>query len=146
VSNKKTEHPTDPIDYSRTFREHVQGRLYARFHTDPKGEPEYEEDEEGLRHYTIDVHLESPRADEIDSVSYFMDDETYVDPNGYSEDADNDFREVIESYGQVLIEVTVNLGGRDYKQRVWLSQMLQNGYGGETNAAILDAIERIRKN
>ncbi|MCI0699887.1 MAG: hypothetical protein L0241_02215 [Planctomycetia bacterium] len=136
----------DPIDYTRSFADNVRGQLYARFRLGPDGTPEFEEDEDGLRHYTIDVYLRSPRADEIYEVKYVMDDPTYYDPVGYSADATNDFHEVIQSYGEVPVVVTVQIGGRVYEQRAWLSQMLTNGHGAGTTPVIRDAIERIKKN
>ncbi len=137
---------TDPIPYTKAFREKVQGRLTARFRVDAAGAPEFEEDPDGLRHYTIDVYLESPLADDIDGVEYLLIDNTSVDPRGYSADADNNFHEVIETYGDIPVEVTADIDSREYKQRAWLSNMLENGHSGETNPAILDAIRRIKAN
>ncbi len=154
----------DRIDYTPAFTEYVKGRLYARFQLDANGEPEFEPDgdDPDLRHYTIDLYLRSPRASEIDGVEYYMNDPTYWDPEGYSEDEANDFHEVIESYGDVPIDVTVRIIGREYKQRAWLAAMLVNGYLGEMGPAvtksatdvtktapanlILDAIARIKAN
>jgi hypothetical protein len=136
----------DPIDYTRPFADNVRGQLYARFRLGPDGAPEFEEDDDGLRHYTIDVYLRSPRAEEIYEVKYVMDDPTYYDPVGYSDDASNDFHEVIQSYGEVPVVVKVQIGTRVYEQRAWLSQMLTNGHGAETTTVIRDAIDRIKKN
>lgn len=137
---------TDPIDYTRPFAEQVKGQLYARFRLGPDQLPEFEEDADGLRHYTIDVYLHSPRADEIEEVKYVMDDPTYYDPVGYSDDTVNDFHEVIQSYGEVPIIVKVQLGSRVYEQRTWLSQMLLNGHAKDMTPAVREAIDLIKKN
>jgi hypothetical protein len=137
---------TDIITYTRPFAENVKGQLYARFRLDPEGIPEFQRDEDGLRHYTIDVYLHSPRANEIDEVKYIMDDPTYYDPVGYSTDKANDFREEIQSYGQVPVVVKVQIGNQVYEQRVWLSQMLENGHLKDTNPGIQSAIQRIKVN
>jgi hypothetical protein len=137
---------TDPIPYTKAFREKVQGRLTARFRLTASGIPEFKEDPDGLRNYTLDVYLESPQADEIDGVEYAIIDPESPDPRGYSADADNNFPVWVETYGDIPVEVTADILGREYKQRAWLSNMLENGHAGETNPAILDAIRRIKAN
>jgi hypothetical protein len=140
------------IVYTKPFREKVQGQLKARFRLDSDGKPMYEPDdeEEDLRHYTMDVSLETPRASEIKGVSYYMNDPSYVDPEGYSEDADNDFQEEIQSYGDVEILVTVEMtdqkSDHEYEQRAWLSNMLENGHADDMTPAIRAAIRRIKAN
>ncbi|MBY0458506.1 MAG: hypothetical protein K2V38_14295 [Gemmataceae bacterium] len=71
---------------------------------------------------------------------------TYWDPVGYSEDRANDFYEEIQSYGEVPIVIEVTIGGDVYRQRAYLSQMLENGYRDTTNRAIKDAVRRIKIN
>src|SRR5713101_8036400 len=123
----KLKNAADRIDYTKPFRENVQGQLKARFRLDSEGEPRYEPhpDDRRLRVYTIEVFLETQRAKEIKGVRYYLDDPSYVDPEGYSDDADNQFREEITSYGDVEIVVTVEMDGHEYKQRAWLSNMLE---------------------
>jgi hypothetical protein len=142
----------DHIDYTKPFMENVKGQLKARFRLDPEGRPQFTE-HKGLRHYTIDVFLTTKRTKEIKCVHYYMDDPSYIDPNGYSDDADNEFREEISSYGDVEILVTVEMGSKEkYEQRAWLSKMLENGHASDVDMgtpksrAIRAALQRIRAN
>ncbi len=136
------------LRHTRAFANNVKGALEARFRLDAAGAPLFEPDDEDpeLRHYTIDLRLESPIAEDIESVTYFMEDETYADPLRVSDDRDNDFTEEISSYGDLEVEVTVQVGAHVYKQRAWLSNLLQAGHEGDASPAILDAIERIKAN
>jgi hypothetical protein len=138
----------DRIDYTKPFKESVQGRLKARFRLDADREPMYEVDDDDprLRHYTIEVLLETPRAEEIKGVTYYLDDPSYVDPQGYSSDAANEFREEITSYGDVEIIVTVEMPKHKYQQRAWLSNMLENGHADDMTKAIRSALQRIKVN
>jgi hypothetical protein len=138
----------DRIAYTTPFKQNVQGRLLARFCLDAEGEPQYETDDDDprLRHYTIEVFLETPRAKEIKGVSYFLDDPSYIDPEGYSDDKDNEFREEITSYGDVEIEVTVEMPPQKLRQRAWLSNMLENGHATDMRRAVRAALERIKAN
>jgi hypothetical protein len=144
----------DRIDYTEPFRSNVNGRLKARFRLDAEGKPQYEE-QGGLRHFYIDIFLSSARTDDIKEVKYFMNDATYLDPNGYSNDGGNEFREQITSYGDVEIVVTVvKTDGKKYEQRAWLSNMLENGHATDLDVdaetpksrAIRAALQRIRTN
>jgi hypothetical protein len=139
---------TDRIAYTGPFKDSVQGRLKARFRLDADGKPMYEPhpDDPRLRVYTIDVFLVTPRAKEIKGVRYYMDDPTYVEPEGYSDEAENEFREEITSYGDVEIVVTVEMPNHNYKQRAWLSNMLENGHADDMTPAIRTAIQRIKVN
>ena len=137
---------TDPIPYTKAFREKVQGRLMAQFRLDASGIPLFHDEPEGLRYFTLDLYLESPQAEEIDGVHYAIIDPDSYDTRGYSADADNNFPVPIETFGDSPIEVTADILGHEYKQRAWLSNMLENGHAGETNSAILDAIAWIRGN
>jgi hypothetical protein len=138
----------DRIAYTKPFQDGVQGQLKARFRVDASGEPMYETDEgdSRLRHYYIELFLASPRAKEIKGVTYYMDDPTYVNPKGYSADADNEFREEITSYGDVEVVVTVEMPDHRYEQRAWLSNMLENGHAGDSDPAIREALRRIKAN
>lgn len=142
----KVDQAIDRIAYTRPFMDSVQGRLKARFRLDSDGTPMYEphDDDRRLRVFTIELFLATPRAKEVKAVSYFMDDPSYVDPNGYSVDADNEFREEISSYGDVEIVVTVDMPPHKYEQRAWLSNMLENGHADDMNPAIRAAIQRIK--
>ena len=145
----KSAQATDRIDYTKPFKENVQGRLKAQFRVDSDGTPMYQPHDEDprLRVYTIDVFLATPRTKEIKRVKYYMDDDSYVDPDGYSDDADNEFREEITSYGDVEIVVTVEMSNhKKYEQRAWLSNMLENGHADEMTPAIRAAIQRIKVN
>ncbi len=139
---------TDSIVYTDPFKENVQGRLMAQFRLDSVGKPKYERhpDDRRLRVYTIDVYLKTTRAQEIKAVHYYMDDPSYIDPEGYSDQADNEFREEITSYGDVEIVVTVEMSKHKYEQRAWLSNMLENGHADDTTLAIQNAIDRIKVN
>ncbi len=141
-------HAADRILYTKPFRENVQGQLKACFRLDAERNPLYEShpDDRRLRVYTIDVFLETPRAREIKGVTYYMDDPSFTDPEGYSDDADNQFREEITSYGDVEIVVTVEMGRQEYQQRAWLSNMLENGHADDMTTAVRAALERIRVN
>ncbi len=92
------------------------------------------------------MFLETPRGREIRGVPYYLDDPSYVDPKGYSDDADNQFLEEITSYGNVEIVVTVEMDGHEYKQRAWLSHMLENGHADDMTAPIRAAVQRIKVN
>ncbi len=135
----------DVINYKPSFAKSVAGRVYAKFSLHPNGNPVYFEDESGLRHYTIDVRLKSPHADDIELVEYLIDDPTFYDPRGFSDEAADDFHEVIQSYGDVPIDVKVHFGTIVRVQRVWLSQLLLNGHNDHTKPAIKDALDRIMK-
>lgn len=140
---------TDRIVYTDPFKENVQGRLKARFRIDSDGMPMYDPHDEDrrLRIYTIDVFLATPRTKEIRGVEYYMDDDSYVDPEGYSDDADNEFREEITSYGDVDIVVTVEMSNhKKYEQRAWLSNMLENGHADDMTLPIRAALQRIKVN
>jgi hypothetical protein len=145
----KSDQATDRIAYTEPFKESVEGRLKARFRVDSDGTPMYESHDEDprLRVYTIDVFLATPRTKEIKGVKYYMDDDSYVDPEGYSDDASNEFREEITSYGDVEIVVTVEMSNhKKYEQRAWLSNMLENGHADDMTPAIRAAIQRIKVN
>lgn len=131
--------------YSPAFAKHVRGKLKARFQLDADGDPLYVEDD-GLRHYQLELTLESPRAAEIDSVTYILDDPTYYDPVAQSDDSDNDFREEITSYGDFQVLVRVQIGGHEYEQRAWLSNMLEEGYADQTTPSVRNALNRIKAN
>lgn len=134
---------------ARAFADEVKGVVKARFRLNQDGTPWYEQDEDDpeLRHYTIFLSLESPRARRIDTVSYFMDHETFSDdPLAVSDNPNNHFREVISSYGDVEVEVTAQMGANVYKQRCLLSDLLEAGHAGDASPAVREAIERIRKN
>ncbi|HWA28288.1 MAG TPA: hypothetical protein VG734_21750 [Lacunisphaera sp.] len=135
----------DRIAYTEPFQNHVGGRLLARFRPDAAGEPQFVMDD-GLRHYLIDLLLDSPRAKEIKRVEYLMNDPTFGDDaTAVSKDSDNMFPGEISSYGDVEVIVTIFMKGADakYEQRAWLSNLLKNGHPGTGNAAIRDAIHRI---
>lgn len=137
---------TDRIAYTEPFQDRVRGRLKARFRLDAEGKPvnEPHSEDRRLRVYTIDVFLDTPRAREIQGVRYYMDHPSYEDPEGYSDDRDNQFREEITSYGDVEIIVTVELPDHKYEQRAWLSNMLENGHAADMTPAVRDAILRIK--
>lgn len=132
------------IIYSQAFARNVKAELRARFRPDSQGIPLHVADEEGLLHYTIELSLYSPSAREIDSVIYRLDD-TYADPIAASNDRDNDFTEVISSYGDFEIDFSVQMGRHEYKQRAWLSSLLEEGHEGEDSPSIRDAIKYIQK-
>jgi len=144
----RTDQAVDSIVYTKPFRESVQGRLKAEFRLDSDKTPMYEPHNEDprLRVYTIDVFLATPLKKEIKGVKYYLDDPSYVDPEGYSYDADNEFRQEIASYGDVEIIVTVEMSDHKYEQRAWLSNMLENGHADDMTPAIRAAIQRIRVN
>ena len=133
----------DRIDYARPFAERIGGRIYARFRLGPDGQPSFKIIDD-LQHFTIDCYLHSPRASEIYEVQYVMKDPTFYDPVGFSAEATDDFHEVVESYGEVPVEVRVLLGGSVYTQQTRLSAMLENGHAQDMTPAIEDAIQRIK--
>lgn len=134
------------ITYARSFRESVGEGLTARFKLDANGGPLYEKDEEGTKHYFIELRLHSPRAQEIDKVSYLLG-ETYYDPIRNSKDRDNDFCEEITSYGNYPIKVKVQIGSHLYVQESWLSELLEAGYAaGGANEVIRQALRDIKGN
>lgn len=135
------------ITDTRAFAAQVQGRLQARFELNADRTPYFEQDEEDptLRHYTILLGLDSPKAEDIDSVTYFIDDPTFRDdPVAASDDPRNNFEAVIFSYGEVTVEATVLIGPHAYKQRVRLSDLLEAGHRGDSTPEIRDAIQRIK--
>jgi hypothetical protein len=76
-----------------------------------------------------------------------MDDSSFVDPEGYSANSQDNFEEEVTSYGDVEVKVTIEMAnGDEYTQRAWLSHMLENGHRGEKNPAVRAAIERIERN
>src|SRR3954464_9978916 len=94
---------TDLIDYTPAFREFVKGQLMARFRLDPERNPLFEQDGR-LRHYTIDLLLDSPNAAEIQEVKYLMDDPSYEgDAEGSTDDSVNQFQMEISSYGNFQV-------------------------------------------
>lgn len=141
------QHAIDRIVYTTPFKENVQGRLMARFRLDPEGTPIYEpyQDEPRLRVYTIDMFLVTPFSTEIKGVRYYLNDPSYINPEGYTADADNKFREEISTYGDVEILITVEmLNQKKYEQRAWLSHMLENGHADDMTQEIRTALGRIR--
>jgi hypothetical protein len=144
----KSDQAIDRIVYTTSFKEQVQGRLKARFHLDADGVPQYEldDDDRRLRHYLIDLFLESPRSKEIKRVRYLLDDPSFIDPKRSSRDADNQFRETISSYGNLEILVTVEMAAGKYEQPAWLSHMLENGHADDMTDAIDMALQRITVN
>ena len=137
----------DVIDYKPSFSKAVgdDGRLFAFFRT-RNGDPVYREDEDGLRHFTVDVYLKSSHAKQIDLVEYVIDDPTFYDPLGLAYESKDDFHEVIRTYGDVPIDVKVYMGSFVRVQRVWLSELLQNGYADGMTESIRDALQRIKAN
>lgn len=136
----------DRIEYTRAFADRIKGRLYARFVLDRGGEPVFDPDPEfpETRHYLIDLYLYSPLAAEIDVVTYHLLVPGFPDPDISSEDEPNDFRAGIQTYGDMQLDVTVNVMSVLYKQRARLSAMLENGHAGELNPAVRDALARIK--
>lgn len=138
---------TDVIEYAPSFAKALAGgRLDARFRTAEDGRPVFREDEDGVRHYTVDVYLKTPNADKIQLVEYVIDDPTFYDPLGITTDAKDDFHHVIRTYGDVPIDVKVYMGSFVRVQRVWVSELLQNGHADDLTPAISDAIARIKTN
>lgn len=134
---------TDP----RAFSAKVQATPKARFRLKADGTPYYEPDEEepDLRHYVIDLTLESPRAREILTVTHHLDDETFYDKLAVSDDPTTHFQDYINTYGDVPIETTVLIGPNAYRQRDMLSHLLEAGHANDKSPAIRDAIERIKR-
>jgi hypothetical protein len=127
----------------------VNGRLRARFKLDADGRPIFFRGgrlDPRFRHYQINLYLDSPFHDRISRVLYYINDPTFEDKEGWSEDRDNCFVVEIQTYGDVPIEVTVIIEGRKILQEAWLSQMLINGHSGDMNPGIKSAIERIKLN
>lgn len=141
-------HVADRIDYNNSFREMVRGQLKARFRLDSEGEPMWEPhpDDRRLRCYIIDMFLETPRAREIRGVAYYLNDPSYLAPEGYSDNGNNQFREEITSFSDVEIVVTVQMERGEYKQRARLSEMLENGHADEMTPAIRTALQLIKVN
>ena len=128
------------------FPAKLSGRAYARFLLTPGGEPRFEPDADDptVRHYLIDLHFHSPKADEIDVVKYHL-----LDP-GFartfeSGDEPNDFRAPVQTNSDSLIDVTADVMSILYRQRTTLSAMLEAGHAGTTNPAVREAIDRLKK-
>jgi hypothetical protein len=137
----------DGIDYDPNFTENVQGQLIARFRTDSDGVPLFEEDEDGTKHYVIDISLRSPKKSSIDKVVYLMEDPSFADdPKAVSKNRAMDFKQGVSSYGDVPVLVSVEMDGEVYEQRAWLSNMLTNGYAGQPEPAVQSAIKRLKIN
>ena len=134
------------IDYSKAFELSVKGQLRARFALS-QGRPIYRTVGDGLREYKIKLSLAAPEtAEEIESVTYYMNDKSFYDPVAVSEDRDNDFTEAIFSYGDVPVIITVRINGRKIKQETRLIDLLEAGHEGDNSPAILEAIRDIRDN
>jgi len=133
----------DKVFYERAFDAEVKGRLYARFHIDADGVPEFETDDD-CRNYIVNLYLLSANATEIFDVTYEIDDTTDLVPIGHSTRRANDFCVSITSSRDVPIHVGVKIGNAVYKQRAWLSNMLENGYARKSNSAIRYAINLIK--
>ena len=135
------------IKYTKNFTERVKGQLRAQFRPDAQGTPLFRTVEDGLKEYRINLSLSAITAPEIESVTYFLDDETFWDPVAASNDRDNDFTQQISSYGDVLVKVTVRFeDGSKIKQEAWLSNLLEAGHAGDNSPAILNAIADIKAN
>lgn len=136
------------IAYTKTFRERVAGALKARFLLDSSGNPLFEPDadEPSLRHYRIELSLESPKAEQIELVTYELDEATYYDPVRESRNRKVAFREEIHSYGDFPITVKVQMSGQLYLQDAWLSDLLQAGHAGDGNRVVQAAIDSIKTN
>jgi hypothetical protein len=135
------------IAYTRAFTQHVKGELKARFQLDENGVPLCEiDDATELRHYDIDLSLEAPAAmaRQIDSVTYLLDAETYSDPVAASNDRDNNFTLEISSYGDLEVEVTVQMGKHTYTQLALLSSLLEAGHAGDSSPAIRQALDYVK--
>ena len=134
---------TDP----RAFSQKVQAAPKARFRLSADGTPYYERDEEDpdLRHYVIDLTLESPQAQHILTVTHHLDDPTFYDNMAVSDDPATHFQDYINTYGDVPIETTVLIGPNAYRQRDQLSHLLELGHAHDCSPAIRDAIERIKR-
>src|SRR5262249_20158344 len=98
------------------------------------------------KHYFLELRLHSPHAEEIDKVTYLLD-ETYYDSVRNTQDRDNDFCEEITSYGNYPIRVKVQIGRQLFVQESWLSELLEAGYAGKgTSEAIGQALKDIKAN
>lgn len=137
---------TDQIAYTIPFKSEIQGHLNARFRLDADSKPIFERDEKDcrLRHYLMEIFLKTPKAKQIESVTYFLNDPSFLDGTLHSTNANNHFEEMIWSYGEVEVVVTVEMAGQSYEQRAWLSNMLENGHSNELNDEIRSAILRIK--
>jgi len=135
------------IKYTKNFSDKVKGQLRAQFRLDAHGAPLFRTVEDGLKEYRINLSLSDSTAPDIESVTYFLDDETFWDPVAASNDRDNDFTQQISSYGNVLVKVTVWFdNGSKIKQEAWLSNLLEAGHAGDDSPAIRNAIADIEAN
>jgi hypothetical protein len=133
------------IRYNQRFRETVQGTLKAVFQLDGDGAPRFGKDGDTTFYY-IKLMLDSPRADEIVSVTYNLD-ESYWVPERTVTNRRNSFAEEITAYGDFLVRVEVQMAeNRTFTQQALLSELLEEGHRQDRSSAIEEAIAQIRDN
>lgn len=137
----------DRISNIASFPAKLDGHVYARFQMGAEGEPQVATDPATpeSKYYLIDLHLHSSIARDIDYVQYHLLDPGFSQPDLRSEDEPNDFRYTIETDRDSLIDVTVSTVSVLYRQRTKLSAMLEAGHADTTNAAVREAIDRLKK-
>lgn len=135
------------IHYTKAFIDNVgAGTLCARFRLDSNGIP-VSGVEDGTTFYFIVLTLESPHAEKVQKVTYFLDAATYWEPERVSKNRRNQFAEEITSYGDFLVRVEVAMEGARFAQKALLSDMLTEGHKLDgSNPAIQNAIVYIRSN
>lgn len=138
----------------RHFRGRLHGKLKSHFLLDEYDRPKYSTLSDGMRQYDMELFLESPLSDNINSVSYFINDPTFVGNACSSQNASKRFTVEISSYGDVEIIVTVTMkDGSTFRHSEQLSDMLETGleeeeeyYDKSNRMAITDAMNRILAN
>src|SRR5271155_1233551 len=116
---------------SKTFAQHVQGVLSARFHLE-NGQPEYSV-EDGTKDYSIELWLRSTQK--IELVTFYLDRDTYYDPVRMAEKRPDGYYEEFSAFEDFVITAEVQVAGRIYSQEMWLSELLRAGHAQELDPA-----------
>ncbi len=131
------------IRYNEAFKTNVNGTLCARFQLDGQGNP-VSGNEDGATFYFIELSLNSTNAENIQKVTYLLDEATYWEPERESEDRQRAFAEEITSYGDFVVRVEVQTRTGRFAQQAFLSDMLEAGHAHDSNPQIQQAIAYTR--
>lgn len=116
----------------------------ARFQLDDRGCP-YFDDVDGVRHFWIGLSLNTPDRERIRWVEYRLH-SSFHHRVRFSDEPENDFADVIQTYGDFTVRVIVNIDERKFEEKMKLSALLRAGHAGDTTPEIEAAINRIESN
>lgn len=122
------------------------GTIFARFVLDGN-QPRHTADDDGLKHYWIDLCFEPKPGARVESVIFVLDEDTYEDPIRLA-DARTGFRARISSYGDFAVTAKIETDSEFRSRSDILSDLLRRGHQSDAvpSPAVTSAIKDIEDN